>query len=52
MRAKAWLWLGLSIGLLGALAALAVRSPGLGASLSWHLRSMMQPPGAGGRPLQ
>jgi hypothetical protein len=54
MGAKAWLGLGLSLGLLllGALALLSARFPGLGASLSWHLRSMIQPPGAGGRPLQ
>ena len=52
MRVKASLWLGLSIGLLGALAALAIRFPSLGAGLSWHLRSIVQPPGAGGKPLQ
>lgn len=52
MRAKTWLWLGLSLGTLGALAVLSVRSPSLGAGLSWHWRSLLHPPGAGGRPLQ
>ncbi len=51
MRARAGLRGGLSLALLlaGALAVLAARFPGLGAELTWSLRSILRPPG---KPLQ
>lgn len=42
----------LLVALAAALPLLALCRPSAGAGLSWHLQSLLHPPGAGGRPLQ